>query len=73
MSLERRKVELESALDDWVQLAPSVRKSLVQELGSMAVESAETDKRFSSACNKAANLLHLLASPSDAKSISASA
>lgn len=73
MSLGRREVELEAALDDWVQLAPSARKSLIQELGSMAVESAETDKLFSSACNKAANLLHLLASEGDAKSVFASA
>ena len=62
MTFERKNSDLEVALKEWMQLTPSERHSLVQELGSMAIESADSDKEFSVVCNRAANLLHLLSS-----------
>lgn len=69
MSIDHQRKNLEEALRNWVQLAPSARKTLVQELGAMAIEAAESDREFAAGCNVAANLLSLLKAEQDAATI----
>ena len=68
MLIDHRK-NLEEALRSWVQLAPSAKKTLVQELGAMAIEAAESDREFATGCNVAANLLSLLKTEQHAAAI----
>lgn len=58
MSPEFHKTKnLQESLSAWQEQNVSARKSLITELGEMAVESAQSDGAFAEACNAAGNLL----------------
>lgn len=64
MSLDQIDLKIDNALAEWRAIPVKTRRALIQELGGMAIESAEEDRAFSAACNCAANLLHSLCAES---------
>ena len=58
MTAEFHKTKkLLESLEEWYGLDISKRKSLINELSEMAVESATSDGRFAGSCSAAANIL----------------
>ncbi len=49
--------EIAKSLKEWQCIEIRARRSLITELGEMALESASSDAEFAGACNSAANLL----------------
>lgn len=50
--------DLIASLEQWQKLGKKTRRSLINELGAMAIESASDDGDFAIACNSAAKVMY---------------